>query len=146
MPAPFSTPALRIDRDEARIRELELLVDQAQLSFGTPNQPRLGIPSKHLYGVFVEQTFTALNSATSFAHNLDLQAPTGKVNVRWLPFMIQHDNTAAGAGDTVTILFVTGDAISANAISLRAFAGGARTVDGTHPLKVTLWFMPADDA
>jgi len=45
---------------------------------------------------------------------------------------------------TVSYNFHTGDDISVNSIDLRFYAGGNRLVDGSHPLRVDLFFVRAD--
>ena len=131
-------------------KRVNLLEDlfRAGISFGVPlsiteTGTASGMRLGHMRGAWIQQDVTALNTNVTFSHNLELQAPTGVVNVRWLPFGFRHDNTAAGAGDTVSVIYVDGT-ITADAIGLRVFASGARTVDADHPLKVTLFFVPAD--
>lgn len=139
------TPA--IQDLQKRLATLEDLF-RAGISFGVPvSRDSLGTAAgartAHMRGNFVRVAVTSLNTNIAFAHNLNLQAPTGVVNVSWLVFGWRHNNVGAGAGDTVSVGYIDG-AITSDSISLRVFASGARTIDVTNPLTITLWFMPAD--
>lgn len=128
-------------------------VVDGELEFGCPQDPNdpqstaLADGAAHnglllnVKGAWVELEVETLNANTTCTHNLNVQAPTGLVNVRWLVFGWQHDNTGAGAGSTVSVLYVDGN-VGENSIALRFYAA-ARTVSADHPLKVTLFFTPA---
>lgn len=131
---------------EKRLKILEDLL-RSGLSFGVPvsvnetgsaSGQRVG----HMRGSWVHQSITALGTNT-FTHQLELPTPTGKVNVRWLVFGWQHDGTGAGVGDSLSVNY-QGGTIGTNSIQLYVTAAGARTVDGSHPLTLDLYFVPAD--
>lgn len=85
----------------------------------------------------------ALNAAVVCTHNLGVPLdPSLEPNVRWLLFGWRHNGTGAGTGSPVSVGFTTGDPITEDAISLRVFAA-TRTVDVTNPLRLTLFFVPA---
>lgn len=101
----------------------------------------------NIRGTWVELDVTALDTDTRCYHNLNLLVPyTGEPNVRWLLFGVIHDGTNVAAGDeVVSCNFEEGSAVDADYIDLKFYRDGSgpRTVDGTHPLKVTLFFIPA---
>lgn len=93
-------------------------------------------------GSWFEAAVTALNTNVTCTHNLGLPiVSASSPNVRWLVFGWQHDGTGAGAGSSVSAVYV-GGAVTTNSIVLRFFAAG-RTVDVIHPLTVSLFFVPA---
>ena len=72
---------------------------------------------------------------------------SGEPNCRWLPFGVMHDGT--GTDDStrlrVSVSFV-GDTVAVNAIDLRfdlAVSGTTPTIDGDHPVLVSLFFVKA---
>ena len=127
------------------------------IEFGTPNDPRdpasttLANGSDHngdlqnIRGSWVEVSITTggngLNNQITCTHNLNVQVLSGTTpNVRWLVFGFQHDGTGALAGSSITAVY-SGGTVTADSIQLKFWAGGL-TVDGSHPLKVTLFFVP----
>jgi hypothetical protein len=121
---------------------------RAGLTFGVPvSISELGVASGqrsgNVRGSWVEKSVTALGTNT-FTHNLNLPTPTGVLNVRWLLFGVRHNGTGAGAGDVVCSPIYQGGTVGSDSIDLYVTAAGARTVDGSNPLTLTMFFMPAD--
>lgn len=101
----------------------------------------------HLLGSFVvvEIGTNDLGHANpvTCTHNLQIVPKGGSLNVGWVIVRAEHDGTGVVAGDeTITVNYRTGDAVGNNAIALRFYATGARTVDDFHPITVALWFFP----
>ena len=109
-------------------------------------------------GSWVEILITTTGrSSHTCTHNLYANAPeytlpvAGEPNCRWLNWGIMHDGTNVGAGTKmdVTVSYVKQAAspTTANDINLtfeviRAAAPNL-TIDATHPIRVTLFFIPA---
>lgn len=116
------------------------------VSFGHPD----GLPD-NMEGQWVEVSVTALDTRVDVAHNLGVPvAQSGGANVpnvRVLSFLIQHDGQGVtGGGDTISFNYETTDAasITADSFPLRFYAAG-RTVDATHPLTASLFFVKASE-
>ncbi len=67
-----------------------------------------------------------------------------EANVRWMVMGIKHDGQGAGDASTISVSYETGDSgsITADSFPLRVYAN-SRTVDDSHPIKITLFFIPA---
>jgi len=118
----------------------------AGLSYGVPvsiteRGTASGQRVDNMRGAWVHATITALGNNT-FTHNLELAAPTGVLNVRWLVFGWQHDGNGAGTSSNVALIY-QGGTVTADAVDLYVTAV-TRTVDVTHPLTLDLFFIPAD--
>ena len=135
-------------------KRVNLLEDifKAGLSFGVPVSidslgAAYGQRIGQMKGSWVEVAvgLNQLGTNLTFTHNLGLGNLTSatKCNVRWLPWGLQHDGTNAGAGDTISVVY-SGGTVTGNSIQLMVHAAGARLVDNTHKLTVTLFFVPAD--
>jgi hypothetical protein len=103
---------------------------------------------ENIIGSWVEVTFTAANTAVTCHHNLfpdpGYTLPvTGEPNVRWLLFGLSHDGDSANAASTLSVSFKEGDTVAVNSLQLRLHVGGARVVDGDHPVVACLFFTPA---
>lgn len=157
---------MRVPRSLVDPRDPQSIVNQVQrltstvdglLGFGSPQDPTdpqstdLADGAAHngslenMDGSWVEVDVETLDAATTCTHNLAAPAisATASPNVRWLVFGYEHDGTGTtGASDTVSCNYETGDAITDDAIELRFYAAN-RTVDATHPLRVTLFFVRA---
>ena len=129
------------------------------ISFGHPQDPQneggstlAGSTStahpgtlSNMDGSWVELDVTALDTPVACYHNLNIPVSvSGEPNVRWLVWGWVHDGNSADVASAPAALFeeVT-NTVAANSIELSFYCAGARVVDGDHPLKVTLWFMPA---
>ena len=99
----------------------------------------------NIRGSWVEVEVAALDTAVTFTHNLAQPIVSASVpNVRWLHFLYEHDGTGVTDGTAVVSCnYETGDTVGENAIALRFYAAGGRTVDGDHPLRATLFFVGA---
>lgn len=150
-----------------RLTDLTLVTD-GWIEFGepqNPNDPTSAVLAggtgagahngtvDNLKGSWVEASLTATGSSTvTCRHNLYLDSgpytlpAAGQPNVRWIVFGWQHDGTGITAPVVVSVYFA-GGAVAVNAIDLNFDiflpAGSALTVDGTHPMKVTLFFTRA---
>jgi len=141
--------------------EIQRVVD-GDIEFGHPNDPEditsttpAGSTSlahngnvQNIAGSWVEAKYTSANSTFTCYHNLfpdpEYTLPvTGEPNVRWLVFGFSHDGNTIDAASTLSVDFVEGDTVAANSIQLRLHAAGTRVVDATHPVTVTLFFIPA---
>lgn len=100
--------------------------------------------TENIQGSWVELQVETLDAATTCHHHLAVPVVTaGEPNVRWLVFGFQHDGTGASATSGAPgAQFESGDTVNEDNIQLRFYAPG-RTVDGDHPLHVTLFFIPA---
>ena len=105
---------------------------------------------QNIDGAFFEAVLTATGrSAVTAIHNLNVgtQNPAGTPNVRWLVFGVMHDGTAADATTTYTLnAWYQGGAITADQLAMAmnlVIGGTAPTINGTHPVVVTLFFTKA---
>jgi hypothetical protein len=145
------------------VTEIARVVD-GNVEFGNPQNPYddqddtlagSDVPTTHngflqnIKGSWVEEEIGskwALGAAVTCYHNLNVPvAVAGLPNVRWLVFGFQHDGNGVAADTTCTVSanFQAGDTVATDSIQLRFYAAGARVVDQTHLLKVTLFFTPA---
>lgn len=80
-------------------------------------------------------------------HNLGVQAGTGLIPVRWLPFGWTHDGTGGGAATELDLaVWYMGGAVTTNSIVLAVSANvtvGALTISAVHPLRLDLLFTRA---
>jgi hypothetical protein len=114
----------------------------------------------NIAGSWVEIALEATGmTEAACAHNLYLTNDqytvpvTGQPNCRWLVFGVMHDGDVGGAAPAdagtrlgVDVSFVGGDTVAANAINLRfnlRVDGLRPTIDGDHPVLVTLFFTKA---
>jgi hypothetical protein len=101
---------------------------------------------ENINGAWVEvavDTTPGPGVAITFTHNLNLDVPvSGSPNVRWLLFGASHDGTGTPGSANITVYFEEGDTVAADSIQLTVGATGL-TVDDTHPLTLTLFFIPA---
>ncbi len=104
-------------------------------------------------GSWVEVELTSTTqAAVTFNHNLFLSTPnytivsTAEPNVRWLMMGWIHDGDSASSSDVVVNVWYEGGTVTANSIPLqtKVTVGGTLTVDGDHPMKLTLFFVRAD--
>jgi hypothetical protein len=110
-----------------------------EIEFGNPADP----DAANIRGSWAEGTFTAVDTATTFTHNLEIPTNSGGTpNVRWKKAMIRHDGVGASPGP-LSIEFVDGDTVTTTTIQLTLRSAGTRTIDGTHPVTVSLFFIPA---
>lgn len=131
---------------------VQRILDQ-QVSFGHPQDPGDDAGTAlagtthngviyNMEGTWVELRVTVLDANTTCTHNLNLTVlSASQPNCRWLVWGYQHDGTGAGTTSTISCNYEDGT-VAADSIQLRFYAV-ARTVDADHPLKVTLWFIPA---
>ena len=115
---------------------------------GTTSTASNGLPG-NFRGAWVEAWFEAVDTATTFYHNLDnpVFGAANQLNVMWLTFGFLHDNNGVGTGtpdEDLSINFQSGDTYTTDSIELRLYGGGGRIIDSIHPVVVTLFFMPAD--
>ena len=115
---------------------------------GASNAAHPGNPL-NILGSFVEVSLQTCDDATGQAvtcyHNLDLDVPNlsaGDFNVRWFVMGVQHDLTGAGAGMSFSVFADSDQTVTKDAVVL-TFKTETLTVDGDHPVKVTLFFVPA---
>jgi hypothetical protein len=150
-----------------QMNEVLLVVDD-HIEFGEPQNPNdptsttlagaTGVDAAHngtisnVNGSWVEILLTAAGtSVVTCTHNLFLDpvytVPVpGEPNCRWLPFGFIHDGTGGDAtsGLSITPGFISGNTVTASAIDLSISVitdGTALTIDGNHPLRVTLFFI-----
>jgi hypothetical protein len=144
--------------------EITKVVD-GEVSFGNPQDPN-DIDSttlagqapaagnhpgtlENIEGSWVEMSIDTLDQEYLFYHNLNvpvtIDSAVNQPNVRALHFWYEHDGTGAVAASTISYNYETGDAgnITENAMPLRFYAEATRTIDNTHPLKVSLFFIRA---
>jgi hypothetical protein len=132
------------------------------VSFGHPNHPvdptyttpQAGSTAAahnglldNIQGSWAEAVFTDFGPER-FYHNLGVSVVPGvsyRLNVRWLNFGMSHDDAGtAPANSTMTVYKKVADPVAVNYIDLRlSWLPGARDVDADHPVKVTLFFIPA---
>lgn len=138
------------------VARLQRVVD-GQIEIGSPQDPRDPTSSTLANGVdhngtvvnglnswfqvVLDDATHLLNTEVTCTHNLGVAVFTGRLNCTWQILRIEHDNTGAGAGSTVSVAY-TGGTVTENSIQLR-FSASGRTVTVAHPLKVTLCFWPA---
>jgi hypothetical protein len=136
-----------------------LRIVEGEIEIGDPQHPQddgsatlagSGTPTTHngrvvnIRGSWVELNVTAADTAVTCTHNLSIPvAVTGEPNVLWTVKRCIHSGTAANAASTWSVNFEVGDTVGTDAIQLRFYAAGARTVNADNPLKVTLFFEPA---
>jgi hypothetical protein len=117
---------------------------KGHLDFGTPDSAlgTHGTPG-NINGQWVRQTVTALNTAVTCTHNMNVgTAGTNIPNVGWLIFYWEHNGTgASGADSPPGALFRTGDVVTANSIQLRFYLAGP-TVNAGNPLTCWIRFFP----
>lgn len=95
-------------------------------------------------GSWVSVEVDTLDAAVTCTHNLGVEIVGSNPNVLWQIVSVEHDGAGASATSGATdAQFETGDTITTNTIELRFYSPG-RTVDGTHPLTVILWFEPTE--
>lgn len=93
------------------------------------------------FQVVLDDSTNLLNTEVTCTHNLGVPSFSGRLNVTWQVLRIEHDNTGAGAGSAISVIY-SGGTVTDNSIQLRFFASG-RTVTVAHPLTVMLCFYPA---
>ena len=99
----------------------------------------------NIRGQWVEVAIAAVDTATTFTHNMNIPiSSAGLPNVRWLVFGFEHDGVGVTDGTaTMSLNFEAGDTVGTNAIQLRLYADGSRTVGASNKVTVTLFFTPA---
>jgi hypothetical protein len=135
---------------------------QRQVSFGHPDHPidpahttpQAGITDvahngllDNINGSWVEVNFTDPGPERCY-HNLGISVVTGvnwNRNVRWFTVGLGHDDFGTDpASSAMTVYWKRGDPVTANYIDLRlAWTPIVRVVNTFHPLKATLFFIPA---
>ena len=141
------------------INQIVRVLDDANIEFGDPLSPLddssavlagAGTPTTHngrlanIRGSWVEVEVTALDTAFTCTHNLEIPVSvSGEPNVRWLVAAMRHDGQAATGTGAPSILFEEGDTITTNSIELRLYCAAPRTINGTHPLHLSLFILPA---
>lgn len=101
----------------------------------------------NIEGTWVRKNVTQLDTAIRCYHNLDVPvAVAGEPNVNIISAWFAHDGTGVNAASTISYNFEYGgaDAVNKDYIDLRFYAGGTRTVDADHPIKVTLFVVPGE--
>jgi hypothetical protein len=104
---------------------------------------------QNIFGSWVEVEVSTADTAVTCYHNLNMPVITGEPNVRWLVFGLEHDGWdggivgAASWDGAMSCSFQTGDTINVNDIQLRFYAVAPRVIAAAHPLKATLFFIPA---
>jgi len=135
---------------------------QRQVSFGHPNHPvdpGYTTPSAgstdtahnglldNIHGSWVEVEFTSNVIGKVCWHNLDVPVlDINTPNVRWQVFGVFHDRAgAAPQAAPMGVSFHAGaGVVTRNWIVLQLDSPAAsRTIDADHPVKVTLFFIPA---
>lgn len=119
-------------------------VKAGQGSSGTDHN---GTPD-NILGAWAEAEFTSVGvgNPVTFSHNLGLPVQSAdSPNVRWLFTNIRHSGAGApAAADTITLMY--DDAVcttAADTIQLVCHAAtGGRTIDGSNPVKVSVFFVP----
>jgi len=108
------------------------------LSFGNPSDGTI-----NLIGAWATATFTANDQTQTFTHNLGVPTNTaGTPNVAWTVMGWRHSGTTA-AGTPLSLEFVTGASVTANAIDLTLRSGAARTINGVaDQMYVVVWIVP----
>ena len=98
----------------------------------------------NIEGAWVTLDIDTVDAVETFTHNLDVPVESAGVpNVNWLVFRLEHDGTLAAATSALSISYETPDTVAVNEIDLRLYSDGVRTVDGTHPVRATLFFTRA---
>lgn len=153
---PQSTSLLRdVDSLFEHVQELEKII-RRRVEFGNPGHPvdpadvtlAGSLPALHngspdnMMGSWVEIEVDTMDAPFICYHNLGVVPIAGQVNVRWFVAGFFHDGTGANAASTISVNYETGDAVTANSIELRMYAGGTRSM-AENPIKVTLFFIPA---
>jgi hypothetical protein len=101
----------------------------------------------NIQGSWAEGIFTGFGPER-FYHNLN-QPVIGGIsynnNVRWINFGMVHDDSGSAPNNSpMSVYRRLADPIGVNFIDLRlSWTPVARDVDGDHPVKVTLFFIPA---
>lgn len=100
----------------------------------------------HLLGSFVVRSDIVLaDTVYTFTHNLNIPnkaVANDPLNVCWVVVRLVHDGTAVNEASTISVNYESGDAVTENAIDLRFYIGGARTIAAPNPLTAALWFFP----
>lgn len=145
MPSPRRGTSLgNSTREETRALLRQLL---QRISFGEPTPTGNGLLN-NMEGSWVVLSVTDVASAYVCSHNLSVPVVSTFVrpNVRWLVFGMEHSD-AVSAGNAYdapfNVYYRIGDPITEDAISLRLARVSNRTVDGSNPVTVTLFFIPA---
>ncbi len=136
---------------QTAIGDIDLAL-RAGLREGDPTHPEGGSahPNGLLHnmeGSWVTVSFTALDTATTVTHNLELDTTgtaSANPNVVWRVMGIKHSGVGATAVDSMSVNYEIGDAINTNDIELRLYSGGTRTVSGAQPATVLLWLYGVD--
>lgn len=122
--------------------------------FATPAEGDHNGTTSNIAGSWVELHIEAPGRTTqTCTHNLYLSDPdytlpvTGEPNCRWMVFGWQHDGTG-GSGTTELMLNVwfQSGTVTVNAVALEVSVdvhASTLTIDGTHPLLLTLFFTRA---
>lgn len=126
----------------------------AGVGFETPAAGAHNGTISNIHGSWVEVALTS-TGITDYPchHNLYIHNPqyvvpvTGQPNCRWLVFGVMHDGTNLDGTSTLSVdVSFVGGTVDKNDTMLRfnVTAGGtALTIDGTHPVLVTLFFTQA---
>jgi hypothetical protein len=139
--------------------EVRRVVD-GNIEFGNPQDPADDTSStlagsttgahpgtlSNIKGTWCEADVDTLDSPITFYHNLNIDvAVSGEPNVRWLFSDYVHDGTGVTDGTAVISCNFepTTCTVTTTSIDLQFYAAGGRTVDVTHLLKVSLFFVPA---
>lgn len=131
---------------------LVIRVVDRQIEFGNPQGPTAATDLAgtthngtlmNIKGSWVELEIDTRDLAFEVNHNLAVPVFDGEMNVRWFIAGVRHDGTAAGVSAVISFNHEDGDAITENMFELRCYANG-RTVDADHPVRVTLFVIPAN--
>ena len=135
------------------------VVDQ-EIEFGDPSDPydvtsgtiADGVTHNgrlsNIRGSWVELEIASSLPARIYTHNLNLPVHNNgsfdEPNVRWFCTNIRHDGTGFYFNsEDISFEFVEGRTVTANSIDLVMRFGFFRTINASHPLKVTMFFVPA---
>ena len=142
------------------IYRIQRVVD-GKLEFGSPQDPTdpasatlaNGVSHngtlQNTLGAWFSVNVTALDTVVACVHNLNVPITVvggvNQPNVLWPFVCYRHDGTGATGASCFSCNYETGDAasITVDSFPLRFYSSSGRTVDGTHPLRVDIYFIPA---
>lgn len=150
-------PAKTMDGIWAAYNQLRKIFER-NVSFGHPNHPEDAADTTlagtaavnhnglldNINGSWVEVEFTTSILGANCYHNLNQPLLVGP-NVRWFVCKIEHDNAGTNPrAAPMCVYYLSGSVITENSIVLSiSYTAAWRTVNADHPIKVTLFFIPA---
>jgi hypothetical protein len=134
---------VRLVSDGKTLAQIQKDLQDRGISAGSPFED--GSSKTALNWVWVDHLFTAADTATVVAHNMNVPLRSdGGQSIRFLVAFLQHDGFGINAASTLSLNFDSRDLglVTPNDMPLRLYVGGTRTVSGAHPVTASLVFIP----